>query len=113
MISLKLTRASNSFSEYGVVLQRSILLLFFHFFSFIPIDYYKPKMTKRRNHSNHNQNRKHHRNGIKKPKRQRHRTKKGMYLPFAKNLKFVRKGTLKAKMEKKKNQEKEMEVVKN
>ncbi|KAJ6233252.1 beige/beach-related [Anaeramoeba flamelloides] len=71
------------------------------------------RMTKRRNHSNHNQNRKHHRNGIKKPKRQKNRSKKGMFLPYVKNMKFVRKGTLKAKMEKKKNQEKEMEVVKN
>ena len=42
-------------------------------------------MAKSKNHTNHNQNFKAHRNGIKKPKRQRYRNTTGMDPKFLRN----------------------------
>jgi len=48
-------------------------------------------MAKSKNHTNHNQNRKAHRNGIRKPKKERILVKKGCDPKFLKNMKFARK----------------------
>uniref|UniRef100_T1JJ66 60S ribosomal protein L29 n=1 Tax=Strigamia maritima TaxID=126957 RepID=T1JJ66_STRMM len=48
-------------------------------------------MAKSKNHTNHNQNRKAHRNGIKKPKFDKNPSTKGMDRKFLRNLKFSRK----------------------
>uniref|UniRef100_A0A1I7XRM5 60S ribosomal protein L29 n=1 Tax=Heterorhabditis bacteriophora TaxID=37862 RepID=A0A1I7XRM5_HETBA len=48
-------------------------------------------MAKSKNHTNHNQNRKAHRNGIKKPKKQRFMSMKGVDPKFLKNLRFAKK----------------------
>ncbi len=48
-------------------------------------------MAKSKNHTSHNDHRKDHRNGIKKPKRYLKPSLKGMYRPFLKNLKFAKK----------------------
>jgi len=45
-------------------------------------------MAKSKNYSHHNQNRKNHRNGIKKPKTHRHSSQDGMDRKFLKNLRF-------------------------
>lgn len=42
-------------------------------------------MAKSKNHTNHNQNRKAHRNGIAKPKRQRYASLKGVDPKFLRN----------------------------
>ena len=42
-------------------------------------------MAKSKNHTNHNQNRKAHRNGIKKPKRERYMSLKGVDPKFLRN----------------------------
>jgi len=42
-------------------------------------------MAKSKNHTNHNQNRKAHRNGIKKPKRERYISLKGVDPKFLRN----------------------------
>lgn len=42
-------------------------------------------MAKSKNHTNHNQNRKAHRNGIKKPIRQRYLSLKGVDAKFLRN----------------------------
>ena len=42
-------------------------------------------MAKSKNHTNHNQNRKAHRNGIKKPKRERYLSLKGVDPKFLRN----------------------------
>jgi large subunit ribosomal protein L29e len=42
-------------------------------------------MAKSKNHTNHNQNRKAHRNGIAKPKRQRYSSLKGVDAKFLRN----------------------------
>ncbi|KAF4519977.1 hypothetical protein B566_EDAN005477 [Ephemera danica] len=52
-------------------------------------------MAKSKNHTNHNQNRKAHRNGIQKPKRYRHESTRGVDSKFLKNLKFSKKHNLK------------------
>lgn len=44
------------------------------------------------NHTAHNQTRKAHRNGIKKPKKQRYSSRKGMDPKFLRNQKFAMKG---------------------
>ncbi|CAL8072472.1 unnamed protein product [Orchesella dallaii] len=49
-------------------------------------------MAKSKNHTNHNQNRKAHRNGIKKPKPTL--STRGVDPKFLKNLKFCRKHNL-------------------
>ncbi|XP_059485241.1 uncharacterized protein LOC132202385 [Neocloeon triangulifer] len=52
-------------------------------------------MAKSKNHTAHNQHRKDHRNGIKKPKRFRSDHTRGVDSKFLKNLKFSRKHNLK------------------
>ena len=42
-------------------------------------------MAKSKNHTNHNQNSKAHRNGIQKPKRQRYASLKGVDAKFLRN----------------------------
>merc|ERR1712137_785813 len=54
----------------------------------IHILYKSCKMAKSKNYSHHNQNRKNHRNGIKKPKTHRHASQDGMDRKFLKNLRF-------------------------
>ena len=49
-------------------------------------------MAKSKNHTNHNQSRKAHRNGIKKPKSNRYKSRKGMDVNFLKNQKYALKG---------------------
>ncbi|XP_037923194.1 60S ribosomal protein L29 [Hermetia illucens] len=51
-------------------------------------------MAKSKNHTNHNQNRKAHRNGIKKPKRNRHESTLGMDAKFIRNQRFALKGNI-------------------
>jgi len=51
-------------------------------------------MAKSKNHTNHNQNRKHHRNGIKKPMAHRHESNKGVDRKFLRNMKRSRKQNL-------------------
>ncbi|KAG0168144.1 60S ribosomal protein L29 [Apophysomyces sp. BC1034] len=53
-------------------------------------------MAKSKNHTNHNQNSKAHRNGIKKPLRQKYPSSKGVDAKFLRNQRFAKKGTLKA-----------------
>ncbi|XP_013786538.1 60S ribosomal protein L29-like [Limulus polyphemus] len=48
-------------------------------------------MAKTKNHTNHNQNRKDHRNGIYKAKRERKPSMKGVDPKFLRNLRFARK----------------------
>eukprot|EP00659_Diplonema_papillatum_P005223 gene5223-7970_t len=54
-------------------------------------------MAKSKNHTNHNQNYKAHRNGIKKPKRERYISKKGQEPKLRKNQRFSLKGSIKAR----------------
>ncbi|KAJ3648587.1 hypothetical protein Zmor_020380 [Zophobas morio] len=51
-------------------------------------------MAKSKNHTNHNQNRKAHRNGIKKPKRFRHESTLGMDAKFLRNQRFSKRHNL-------------------
>eukprot|EP00890_Picochlorum_soloecismus_P006517 jgi/Picsp_1/690/NSC_00684-R1_ribosomal protein l29 len=53
----------------------------------------------RANHTAHNQSRKAHRNGIKKPKRQRYSSRKGMDPKFLRNQKFAQRNNSKGKSE--------------
>lgn len=48
-------------------------------------------MAKSKNHTNHNQNKKNHRNGIKKPRKQTHTSLKGVDPKFLKNQRFAKK----------------------
>lgn len=54
-------------------------------------------MAKSKNHTNHNQNKKNHRNGIKKPRKQIHGSLKGVDPKFLKNQRFAKKHNVKAK----------------
>ncbi|KAG5872567.1 hypothetical protein JTB14_033984 [Gonioctena quinquepunctata] len=56
-------------------------------------------MAKSKNHTNHNQNRKAHRNGIKKPKRFLHESTLGMDAKFLKNQRFSKRHNLSAKQQ--------------
>ncbi|PNF19484.1 60S ribosomal protein L29 [Cryptotermes secundus] len=58
-------------------------------------------MAKSKNHTNHNQNRKAHRNGIKKPKRYRHESTRGVDAKFLRNQRFAKKHNLKPEEQKK------------
>jgi len=58
-------------------------------------------MAKSKNHTAHNQTAKQHRNGIKKPKRQRYISTKGMDPKFLRNQRRATKGRLLANQEKK------------
>uniref|UniRef100_A0A8C6UAL1 60S ribosomal protein L29 n=1 Tax=Neogobius melanostomus TaxID=47308 RepID=A0A8C6UAL1_9GOBI len=48
-------------------------------------------MAKSKNHTFHNQARKHHRNGIKKPRSQRYESLKGVDPKFLRNMRFAKK----------------------
>ncbi|KAF4361476.1 large ribosomal subunit protein eL29z [Cannabis sativa] len=48
-------------------------------------------MAKSKNHTAHNQSYKAHKNGIKKPKKQRHTSTKGMDPKFLRNQRYARK----------------------
>ena len=48
-------------------------------------------MAKSKNHTSHNQNKKNHRNGIKKPHKQRYESLKGSDLKYRKNRRFAQK----------------------
>jgi len=52
-------------------------------------------MAKAKNHTNHNQSKKNHRNGIKKAKTHKYRSLKGMDPKFLRNQRFAKKGQLK------------------
>ena len=54
-------------------------------------------MAKSKNHTAHNQTKKAHRNGIKKPKRQRYSSTKGMDAKFLRNQRRATKMKLAAK----------------
>ena len=56
-------------------------------------------MAKSKNHTAHNQNKKAHRNGIKKPKRQRYQSLKGVDPKFIRNMRRAIKGNKTAKNE--------------
>ncbi|KDQ64680.1 hypothetical protein JAAARDRAFT_187986 [Jaapia argillacea MUCL 33604] len=61
-------------------------------------------MAKSKNHTNHNQNKKAHRNGIKSPKGsrgQRTRSLKGVDAKFRRNARFAAIGSHKARVEQK------------
>jgi large subunit ribosomal protein L29e len=65
-------------------------------------------MAKSKNHTNHNQNRKAHRNGIKKPKTYRYPSLKGVDPKFLRNQRYAKKGTV-AALKKAKNSAMETE----
>jgi large subunit ribosomal protein L29e len=54
-------------------------------------------MAKSKNHTNHNQIKKAHRNGIKKPKRTRTHSLKGVDPKFRRNARFALAGSNKAR----------------
>ncbi|KAG7013674.1 60S ribosomal protein L29-1, partial [Cucurbita argyrosperma subsp. argyrosperma] len=49
------------------------------------------EMAKSKNHTAHNQSRKAHRNGIKKPRKHRHTSTKGMDPKFLRNQRYAKK----------------------
>jgi large subunit ribosomal protein L29e len=56
-------------------------------------------MSKSKNHTNHNQNKKAHRNGIKKAPKFNFKSMKGLCPKFVRNQRFAKKGTLLKKKE--------------
>lgn len=58
-------------------------------------------MAKSKNHTNHNQNKKAHRNGIKKPKSHRTLSLKGVDPKFRRNQRYALAGSRKARLEQK------------
>ncbi|KAH1200905.1 60S ribosomal protein L29-1 [Glycine soja] len=54
-------------------------------------DLHDQEMAKSKNHTAHNQSYKAHKNGIKKPKRHRHTSTKGMDPKFLRNQRYARK----------------------
>merc|ERR1711890_72864 len=54
------------------------------------------KMAKSKNHTNHNQSKKNHRNGIQKPRKRRFPSMRGVDQKYLRNLKFSRKANMKA-----------------
>ncbi|KAF8525362.1 ribosomal L29e protein family-domain-containing protein [Gautieria morchelliformis] len=56
-------------------------------------------MAKSKNHTNHNQSKKAHRNGIKKPQVHRSRSLKGVDPKFRRNARHSLAGTIKARAE--------------
>ncbi|KAK0490692.1 ribosomal L29e protein family-domain-containing protein [Armillaria novae-zelandiae] len=54
-------------------------------------------MAKSKNHTNHNQNKKAHRNGIKKPQAGRTRSLKGVDAKFRRNARFALVGSRQAR----------------
>lgn len=53
-------------------------------------------MAKSKNHTNHNQNKKAHRNGIKRVKQNRFPSNKGVCSKFLRNQRFAKKGMIRA-----------------
>ncbi|CAO0792219.1 unnamed protein product [Mucor circinelloides] len=53
-------------------------------------------MAKSKNHTNHNQIKKAHRNGLKKPVAHKYGSQKGLDAKFLRNQRFAKKGTQKA-----------------
>ncbi|KAK6318678.1 hypothetical protein J4Q44_G00098890 [Coregonus suidteri] len=51
----------------------------------------RTEMAKSKNHTTHNQSRKAHRNGIKKPRPDRYESMKGVDPKFMKNMRFAKK----------------------
>ncbi|CAO3660095.1 unnamed protein product [Umbelopsis ramanniana] len=51
-------------------------------------------MSKSKNHTNHNQNKKAHRNGIHKPKGNKYPSLKGVDAKFIKNQRYAKAGSL-------------------
>jgi large subunit ribosomal protein L29e len=62
-------------------------------------------MAKSKVHTNHNQGKKNHRNGIKRPLKQRYASTKGMDAKYLRNLKYVKKGNAKVRKELEKQKE--------
>ncbi|KAI8893756.1 ribosomal L29e protein family-domain-containing protein [Globomyces pollinis-pini] len=58
-------------------------------------------MSKSKNHTNHNQNKKAHRNGIKKPVKQVKVSLNGVCPKFRRNQRYANKGTFAALQERK------------
>ncbi|KAG1723849.1 ribosomal L29e protein family-domain-containing protein [Suillus paluster] len=58
-------------------------------------------MAKSKNHTNHNQNSKAHRNGIRRPQTNRSRSMKGVDPKFRKNALYALNGSRKARAEQK------------
>jgi len=56
-------------------------------------------MSKSKNHTNHNQNKKAHKNGIKKPHSYRYPSMKGVDAKFRRNHRWAVLGTVKANTE--------------
>ncbi|EPX72407.1 60S ribosomal protein L29 [Schizosaccharomyces octosporus yFS286] len=56
-------------------------------------------MAKSKNHTNHNQNKKAHRNGIKRPQKHRYDSLKYRDAKFRRNQKFANRGTVQANKE--------------
>ncbi|CAA7017093.1 unnamed protein product [Microthlaspi erraticum] len=54
------------------------------------------EMAKSKNHTAHNQSAKAHKNGIKKPRRHRHTSTKGMDPKFLRNQRYARKHNVKS-----------------
>ncbi|KAG1842183.1 ribosomal L29e protein family-domain-containing protein [Suillus subalutaceus] len=58
-------------------------------------------MAKSKNHTNHNQNRKAHRNGIRRPQTNKSRSLRGVDAKFRKNSLYALNGSRKARAEQK------------
>ncbi|EIM88503.1 uncharacterized protein STEHIDRAFT_155858 [Stereum hirsutum FP-91666 SS1] len=56
-------------------------------------------MAKSKNHTNHNQSKKAHKNGIKKPKAGRTTSMRGVDAKFRRNARFASAGSYKARLE--------------
>ncbi|KJA14240.1 hypothetical protein HYPSUDRAFT_208868 [Hypholoma sublateritium FD-334 SS-4] len=56
-------------------------------------------MSKSKNHTNHNQNKKAHKNGIRKPNSGRTRSLKGVDAKFRRNARYALVGSNKARLE--------------
>ncbi|PRP89584.1 hypothetical protein PROFUN_00848 [Planoprotostelium fungivorum] len=55
-------------------------------------------MAKSKNHTNHNQGHKNHRNGIKRAQQHKYSTTKGMDTKFLRNQRFAKRGLRAAKL---------------
>ena len=53
-------------------------------------------MAKSKNHTAHNQSKKNHRNGIKKVKQHKHKSRKGMDPKFLRNQRYAQRHNVKA-----------------
>ncbi|KAK0561402.1 60S ribosomal protein L29 [Tilletia horrida] len=67
-----------------------------HTFAHLTVATHTFKMAKSKNHTNHNQIRKAHRNGIKKPKSNKYPSLKGVDPKFVRNQRYAKHGTEKA-----------------